>query len=201
MAKDYSTIFNHLEKVSTVCSILSFWFGTQQKTIAWPISIAITLMNLPYYFYKELYVTVFHHFIHILISLYGWYAWAHEPEGGKKLQRISRTSSQEWLFITLSVALYMVFFYPVLEYVGARLPLVDMVRNVLTLVGLWATSRKKLETYLIWLVVNVISVYVHQRTKSYWFMCKYIFYLGLSIYSFYTWYRAYRKEALAITNS
>ena len=76
-----------------------------------------------------------------------------------------------------------------------------MARNALTLVGLWATSHKKLETYLIWFLANTISIYVHQRTKSYWFMGKYIFYLGLSVYSFYTWYEAYRDNGkLQIAN-
>lgn len=197
MDNNYSLIFSQLEKVSTIFSIVSFWFGTKQRLVAWPISILISLINMPYYFYKGIYVSVFHNLIYIVISLYGWYTWAYGGKKGKALKEITRISWKECIAFGVSMVLYIALLYPILQYIGARLTFLDIVRNSLTLLGLWATSQKKLETYLIWFTVNVLSVFLFYKTKSYWFMGKYIFYLGLSAYSFYEWYRQYAsgKEA------
>lgn len=186
---------NYLEIFSTLFSILPLYLGANQYILHWPLSILVSLANLLIYFYKGLYASLFQNILCIMISLYGWYAWHYGGQNRTELTIITRTplSTAGWLLI--AGLLYIVAINAILTHLdGATFRFVDSLRSALTMVGMWLTSHKKLETYLVWFVVNVISIAIFYQKESYFLSMKYLFFLVFSIYSYRLWYHQYSAQ-------
>ena len=190
-----------LERFSSFFSIVTFWFGTRQKMATWPISIAISLMNLPLYYFDRLYGSFFQNIISVIVSLYGWYSWRYGGKGRTELKIITRTSLKEAVLLFLGICLYSAVMTPTLTYLislsskpNATITLFDVLRSALTMAGMWLTSHKKIETYPTWFFVNAIAVFIFFQKERYYFMAKYLFMLCLSVYSFYVWYGQYTSQ-------
>lgn len=197
MDMDYLRDIDYLKKLelfSACFSVVTMYFGMKQRIISWPISITISLLNLPIYYSKRAYASFLHGIIYISISLYGWYCWRYGGKNRTALKVITRTSLKEAFLLLLGVLLYMVTIYPLLMRLQSNEPFLDASRNALTLVGMWATSHKKLETYIIWFTANAVSICFFQKTKTLFFMAKYTFYLIFSVYSYYVWYQQYQAQ-------
>ena len=184
----------NLECFSAIFSMVTFYFGARQKMVTWPISIAISMTNLPIYYFAGLYASFLQNIIYVFVSLYGWYSWRFGGKDRSELKMISTTSLREALCMGVGVILYVVVMNPILIKLGSTITLWDSIRSALTMAGMWVTSHKKIETYLVWFVVNAISIVIFYQKSMYWFMLKYTVFLCLSVYSYFVWLAQYRKQ-------
>jgi nicotinamide mononucleotide transporter len=183
-----------LELFSAFFSIVTFYLGTKQRQATWPVSMTISLMNLPLYYFKRIYGSFLQNIIYMIISLYGWYCWRYGGENRTELKVITTTPLKEAFLLLIGVLLYVVIMNPILVRLGSTVTLLDATRSALTMAGMWVTSHKKLETYPIWFIVNAISIYMFFQKEMYWFMAKYVFMVCLSVYSYHVWYKQYQTQ-------
>jgi nicotinamide mononucleotide transporter len=185
---------NRLEIIASFFSIIAYWFGTKQRLVFWPISIVTSLIGFPIYYYRLLYASFFQNIIYIIMSLYGWYHWRYGGKGRTELTLISTIAPRDGICLGIGVLVYVVTFNPILIYLGSSMTLLDATRNALAMVGMWAASHKKVETYPIWFVADSVSMYLFYKQGSYPFIFKYFVCVCLSVYSFYVWYNQYKRH-------
>ena len=89
---------------------------------------------------------------------------------------------------------YMTFLYSTLIYINGTMPIWGAFSNTLSMIGMWMTANKKVESYIVWFFVNVISIYVFFEVKRPFFMAKYIFYLILSVKGYLLWRKQYQEQ-------
>lgn len=183
-----------LEQFSAFFSVVTFYFGTKQRIAAWPISMMISLMNLPLYYFQALYASFLQNIIYMSVSLYGWYCWRYGGKNWTELKVITTTSAEEGSLLVIGVLLYVAIMNPILIRLGSTVTLLDALRSALTMGGMWLTSHKKLETYVIWFISNAVSVYLFYEKAMYPFMAKYILLTCFSVYSYHVWYQQYESQ-------
>lgn len=181
----------YIEFFSTIASLCTLSLGIKQRITSWPISITITLVNLIIYAQGTLYYRLVSGGISMLFSLYGWYHWRYGGPNRNVLKKITTTSSAQFLVITIFGIGYFSILSQILIYAQSDFPYQGALCTSLVIMGLWMTAHKKLETYVIWSLLNILSIYIHYYKTYYWFSAKYVVYLIGSVYGYSQWRSTY----------
>lgn len=193
----FQCIYNNRELLSTIASLCTIWLGIKHHIASWPISIIIALVNLSIYAQGALYYRLVTGGISIVFSLYGWYQWRYGGPNRNVLEKITTTSSKQFLVIILFGISAFPILSQILIYTQSDFPYQGALCISLVMIGLWMTAHKKLETYAIWSLLNILSIYIHYQKAYYWFSVKYLIYLLGSVYGYSKWrftYLSYEQK-------
>jgi len=124
----------------------------------WPIGIGNASLFLVAYADARIYGAAGLQAVYVVVSLYGWYQWLHGGAGHGRLE-VSRTPAA-WAVglavagVAASLALGLV----LKHRTDDALPFADAVVTAFSLVAQWMATRKWLENWLLWIVLNVSNV-------------------------------------------
>jgi nicotinamide mononucleotide transporter len=158
----------------------------------WPIGIANALLFLIVYANARIYGAAGLQAVYVVVSIYGWYEWRHGGAGHGRLA-VSRTPAR-WavalgvLGMAASVALGLV----LKHRTDDALPFPDAAVTVFSLVAQWMATRKWLENWLVWMVLNVCNVAICVSQGLYPMSALYAFFLVLAVFGFREWGRSMR---------
>jgi nicotinamide mononucleotide transporter len=154
-----------LEAVAVVFGFAYVVFVIRQSVWCWPAGLASASLYVLVFFHVRLYGQVALQGVYIVLMVYGWYEWLHGGEGGGRL-RVSRTPLR-WrgVLAVVGVALTLAFGLLLKKETDAVLPFWDAGTVSFSLVAQLMTTRKWIESWLVWIGVNVVYVglYVSQR--------------------------------------
>ncbi|KFZ37856.1 nicotinamide mononucleotide transporter [Shewanella mangrovi] len=180
-----------IEAVGTVFGLLCIWLASQEKTINYPFGLVNVTLFAVIFFQIQLYGLLLLQLFFFCANVYGWYAWTHPSDGGKPLQ--VRWLSRQRLLLTVGIAIAAVglltrYIDPVfatlatctvdtLNLLGANIampdlkpdefPLWDAMITVLSLIAQVLMTRKYVENWWLWVLVNLISIGVYAAQGVY----------------------------------
>lgn len=146
------------ELAAAVITAVSIWLATRENIWYYPTGLVALVMYTWVYFDAKLYAESVLQVVCFVLMVYGWYEWLHGGAHKSELP-VSRTPRWAWLSgITSGVigsAIVIVF---QLRYTDNPNPYVDSSLFVWSLVAQWMTARKWIENWILWVLINTISV-------------------------------------------
>jgi nicotinamide mononucleotide transporter len=146
------------ELVAAIVTALSIWLATRENIWYYPTGLVALVMYTWVYFDAKLYAESVLQVVCFVLMLYGWYEWLH---GGAHKTELPVTRTPRWAWIAgvtsgvLGSALVIAF---QLRFTDNPNPYVDSSLFVWSLVTQWMTARKWIENWILWIVINTISV-------------------------------------------
>ncbi len=183
-----------LEITTTIAGLSTVWIGSRRYIIMWPISILITSVNLFICFDRQLYGIIFKGITSLILSSYGWYHWSKKTSQPSHLQPISRVSKNEIIITFIIGCCYIAILYPIFKKWGSALPLLEAIGNAIFVIAMWTTAHMKLESYFLWGLLNIFSIYIYCGKLLFWFAAKYLVYLLLSFYGYLRWNKDFKRQ-------
>jgi nicotinamide mononucleotide transporter len=139
--------------------------------------VALALYTWTFY-QAKLYAETLLQIICLALMLYGWYEWLHGGEQRTELP-VTRTPRWAWLRgIAAGVIGSLLTTWIQLTYTDNPAPYVDSSLFAWSLVAQWMTARKWLENWIMWIVINTISVPLY-ISRGLWVTA--VLYIGLWI--------------------
>jgi nicotinamide mononucleotide transporter len=186
----------YLEVVAAVFGVVSVYLSTRQHIWSWPTAIVNVGLYAIVFYQGRLYGQMGLQGVYLALSLYGWYQWLYGGESRSQL-RVSRASPR--LLVTLFAlnAVAWLVLASVLRQTDAVLPWLDAALTTTSLVAQWMMTRKILETWVLWVAVDVIYVpmFVHQGLIA--TAGLYSVFLALAALGFRDWRRSlYDRQVL-----
>ncbi|MGV3743011.1 MAG: nicotinamide riboside transporter PnuC [Burkholderiaceae bacterium] len=153
-----------LELVSFLLALVTVALNILQKHWAWLFSILSSGLYAMVFFGARLYGDMGLQFVFIAVSVWGWYQWLHGGEAHQVLRvsRLSRagwiTSALGWLAAFGAIALFLK------AMTDTDVPYADGFLTAGSLLGQLLLSRKKLENWHVWILVDLlyIGLYVYK---------------------------------------
>ena len=87
------------------------------------------------------------------------------------------------------VVLHIVLYFLLSEFTDSRVPLLDSMSTALSIVAMWMLSRKLVEQWLVWLVVDMISVGLYFYKGIPLTASLYLLYSALAVVGYMRWRR------------
>jgi nicotinamide mononucleotide transporter len=153
------------ELVAAVVTALSIWLATKENIWYYPTGLVALVMYTWVYFNAKLYAESVLQVVCFVLMVYGWYEWLH---GGTQKTQLPVTRTPRWAWIAgviagIAGAALVIAFQ--LRFTDNPNPYVDSSLFVWSLVAQWMTARKWIENWILWILINTISVplYVYRE--------------------------------------
>ncbi|PJJ54786.1 nicotinamide riboside transporter PnuC [Hymenobacter chitinivorans] len=184
-----------LEWVAVITGFACVWLAARESLWNFPVAIFSCALFAVVYFRSQLYSDSILQGFFILMSVYGWYEWLYGGTRNTALL-VTRTRPREWAVVIVGVTVFTLGFgYYLQHYTDAALPHWDSFTTAASLGAQYLLTRKRLENWLIWLVVDLIYVPILWYKQLYPTSGLYAVYLILAAYGYVEWRRAARAAA------
>ena len=184
-----------LEIAATVFGLWSVWAYTRESMWAWPAGLLNVLLYIVLFWNGKLYGETGLQIVFTVLQIYGWWCWARGDGRGDALT-ITRTSVRLWGTLGLIAAAAIVPLGLALDrWTDSTTPWWDAVPTILSLVAQWMISKKKLENWYVWIVVDLISIPLFASKGFYLTAGLYAVFLILCIIGARAWSRTHRSTA------
>ena len=153
-----------LELLSFTLSIATVWLNIRQNHWAWLFAILSSALYAAVFFQSKLYGDMGLQFVFITVSVWGWYQWLHGDDTHARLPVTQLTwpgravAALGWIVGFIALAWFL------MTFTDTDVPFADGFLTAGSLVGQLLLSRKKLENWHTWIIVDVLYVglYVHK---------------------------------------
>lgn len=146
------------EVAGFIFGVINVFLTVREKIWSWPIGILNAAFSAVVFQERGLYSDFGLQFVYIAMSIYGWYQWLH---GGvqKTELHVTATSSRTWIILlALGLGGWVLLYTITSRIPGTKLPLVDAALVASSLVAQWMMTRKLRETWMLWMVINIVYV-------------------------------------------
>lgn len=159
-----------------------------EKVWAWPLGVAYVLASVSVLYDAQLYATLVLHLVGFLpLNLYGWYHWLFGSEVRDDLP-VTRASALTLMVLgLLCVVGAMGFGWYLTTWTEAAYPYWDSGILFVSLAAMWMTARKQIENWLVWVVVNVVSVGVYYGQGVVGYLGLYGVYIVMAVWGYWKW--------------
>ena len=152
---------NYFELIAAGLGFIAIFLQIKQNVWYWLVSIIMVSMYIYVYIASKLYADMSLQLYYLIISFYGWYMWLFGTTKNHHRSELKVTSASKKLLIVLaSIAIFLFFVIAwfLITFTDSDVPYLDSFTTALSFVATWMLARKILENWLIWIVVDAVSV-------------------------------------------
>jgi nicotinamide mononucleotide transporter len=190
---DYAVNIDKLELAGLVFGLLAVWLLIKQHILTWPIGIIYVLISFVIFWRIQLYGDFFLHIFFLILNIYGWYYWSKKSD--KEELPVTRLSGIQNLKIAGLTALGVIVFGYFLQQLPiifeglepASVPYWDATTSILSVTGMWLTTRKKIENWYYWLLVDVLAAGIYIYKGIYFYSFLYGVYIFMAVWGYMEW--------------
>ncbi len=192
---DWSLI---LQITGIVLGLLYLWLEYKADIRLWIVGLVMPMVHGTLYFEKGLYADFSMQLYYVLAGLYGWLMWCknaarHEDNTQQSID-IAHTP---WRIVPALVGVYAVahvgIYFFLTELTNSTVPFWDSCSTALCIVAMWMLSRKYVEQWLVWLVVDAISVGLYVYKGIPFTAGLYLLYCGLAVAGYLRWLKQVKR--------
>lgn len=184
-----------LELISFVLSVITVVLSIRQTHWAWLFAILSSAMYSVVFYGARLYGDMGLQGVFILVSVWGWYQWLHGGTG-KTALAVTRASATESAFCVAGwLAGFAVLALFLANYTDTDVPNIDGFLTAGSLVGQLLLSRKKVENWIVWIVVDILYVWLYLYKDLTLTAILYGVFVVLASIGLYTWQRDAKAKA------
>jgi nicotinamide mononucleotide transporter len=169
-----------LEFVAAIASFIGVYLGTTGKRITWPWWVLSSSLYGVFFYQVDLFASAILQIVFIAAAIYGWFGWA--PTGAVP----GTISTRNRIRIAIATLVSVSVLSPVLAGVNAAATWTDAFILIGSLVAQLLMIYEKYETWVLWLIVNVVAT-AQYLSLGYWFTA--ILYAVFAIVAILGWKR------------
>jgi len=154
-----------LELVSFVLSVVTVWLNIRQSHWGWLFAIISSATYGLVFFGSRLYGDMALQLVFIAVSFFGWYQWLHGDDSHERLPVSTLDARARWLAAAAWLAGFALLAWFLKSYTDTDVPNSDGFLTAGSLVGQLLLSRKKVENWHVWIIVDVlyVALYLHKH--------------------------------------
>ena len=197
---------SYLEFFGVLFGLLAVWLSAKANIWSWPVGIVNVILAFFLYYQIQLYPDMFLQVFFLVTNIVGWIRWANPKPGEEDRNRELRVSfmkmkqfvilSSVGVFGTLtlgSLASRLHEWFPRIFPIPSAFPYVDSFITVMSIVTTFFMIQKKIECWIIWIVVDVVATYLYFIKGVKFYSFEYLVFTALAAYGLWNWIREYRS--------
>jgi nicotinamide mononucleotide transporter len=176
-------VIGYLEILASFFGFLYIILIVQKNPVGWFFGFLSSLVYVEVCFTNQLFIQTGLQAIYALVGIFGFFRWK------MKDIAIKAISNKHRLIIFVS-GLFASF---VLGFLFSKsnqvLPYLDAIITVFGLIATYLTTEKRVENWIIWMVINAFSIYLFAYQALYFSVALFGAYLMLSFWGYLNWKR------------
>uniref|UniRef100_UPI004056081B nicotinamide riboside transporter PnuC n=1 Tax=Alistipes sp. TaxID=1872444 RepID=UPI004056081B len=187
---DWSSI---LQIVGTTLGLIYLWLEYKANIWVWVVSALMAITHGTLYLNSGIYADAAMQLYYLLAAIYGLVVWKRNSKD-EKSGSIKHTPVR-WILPLVAVyaVLHVVIYFVLTQFTDSSVPFLDSMSTALCVVATWMLSRKLVEQWLVWLVVDMISVGLYFYKGIPLTALLYTLYCVLAVAGYMRWQRECRR--------
>ena len=197
-----------LQIAGVLLGLLYLWLEYRADIRLWIVGLVMPLIHGALYYKSGLYADCSMQAYYVLAGLYGWLVWRRrgrktdagltgpeDAEGAKRAAalRIGHTPLRTvpalaGVYAAAHIGLYLL----LTRFMDSTVPFWDAGTTALSVVAMWMLSRKLVEQWLVWLVVDLVTVGLYLYKDLPYTAGLYALYSALAVAGYLRWRRQAR---------
>ena len=184
-------IENIYQFLGVVLSIIYVLFSIRQNILCWIALILAAIFNMYAYYLIELPLQSIMQLFFIGTGLYGWYNWSQKTNNQPlKISTWSGKKHLSWLSIGLIITFLITIILSKLQgssLLYSKYPFLDALMFTFNIIPMYMTGKKILESWIYFIVIDVISGVFYAITGEFFFCFLFFCYIGFATQGYLTW--------------
>ncbi|MGL4908178.1 MAG: nicotinamide riboside transporter PnuC [Bacteroidales bacterium] len=135
-------------------------------------------------FYADMGINIYY----LFASLYGFVVWLNKPIQGKLPLKVHRTPLRLWLpLAAVALVLWVGIYLLLICFTDSSLAIGDSFTTALSIVALWMLTNKYAEQWLLWILVDVVCVYLYASKGLMPTAALYALYTLIAVFGYLKW--------------
>jgi nicotinamide mononucleotide transporter len=178
------------EAVGVLFGIVAVWLTTRQNVWCWPTGLVNVGLFILVFYQARLYADMGLQVVYVAFCLYGWHRWLHggPDQGALPVSRTPRRAAV--LLAAMGVVGAALLGVTLHRHTDASLPFWDASTSSFSLVAQWMQARKWIENWAVWIVVNIVYVWIYLQKRLYLTAGLYAVFLALAVLGLAEWRRS-----------
>lgn len=183
-----------IEIIAAIFGLASVYFTVKENIWCWPTGLIMVALYIFIFYEAKLYSDAILQVIYIFMQIYGWYHWVYGGKNKNELPviRLSKKATSLWLIVAVFGTA--VWGYTMATYTDASFPYADSFIVVLSLIAQWFLATKNIESWVLWITVDVVALYVYFAKDLYYTTALYAIFLVLATKGLLEWRASFRKQ-------
>jgi nicotinamide mononucleotide transporter len=183
-----------LEYIAAGVILANIFLAARQNIWCWPIGVVGVSLYLYIFFVAKLYSDTLLQVFFLVMQFYGWYHWLRGGvDHSTSLAAVVRLTPREWGWTAAGAAGGTAVLGTLMHrFTDAALPYPDAFVATVSVIAQFMMTRKVLENWTLWIVVNIVSIGVYTVKALYPTVALYLLNLALCIQGHREWSRGSR---------
>ena len=178
------------EVAAVLFGILAVYLTVRENVWCWPTGLVNVGLSILVFWQARLYADMGLQVVYVLLCLYGWYEWLHGGPG-RGVLAVTRTPRPALpALATLGVAGAGLLGLALTRLTDASLPFWDSSTTAFSLVAQYMQTRKWLENWVVWIVVDAVYVGMYVYKSLYFMTALSVVFLVLAVLGHLDWNRS-----------
>ncbi len=183
-----------IELAATIFGVLSVGFTIARSIWCWPTGLAMVALYIVIFWDARLYSDMGLQVVYVFLQIYGWYHWVAHRTADEELvvERLPIPHAFGWLAVatlgTLALGGGMS------RWTDAALPYWDATTTVLSLIAQWLMARRIVESWVVWVVVDVLSIGIYYQRELFLTTGLYALFLAMAVGGLAAWAMAWARQ-------
>jgi nicotinamide mononucleotide transporter len=188
---------HYIEALGTIIGILYIFFSIRQNIFTWPTGIVTSALYVLVFFQSKLYAMMGLQVYYVFISIYGWHYWL---KGAKNKNQektpVTRLPNKNLLWLIPATGfIYLAIFFILKKYTDSPVPHLDSLTTSLSIVATWMLARKVIENWLVWILVDAVSVGLYFYRGLWATTILFLVYTVMAIAGYFEWKKDLKTNA------
>lgn len=208
-----------IEAVGTIAGLLCIWLASLEKISNYFFGLVNVTLFVIIFFQIQLYASLLLQLFFFAANIYGWYAWSRQTndnEAELKIRWLPLSKAMAWLAIcVIAIGLMTRYIDPVfavltrvavaiMQMLGLQVtmpvlqpdafPFWDSCMMVLSIAAMILMTRKYVENWLLWVIINVISVVIFALQGVYAMSLEYLILTFIAVNGSRMWINSARER-------
>ena len=146
-----------LQIVGVALGLFYLWLEYRANVWLWIVGLIMPMVNGVLYAMSGLYADMGMNIYYIIAGIYGWIVW-NNRRPDKKVE-IGYTPHRAIVpLIGITIAVWGFIWWVLSSFTDSTVPVLDSLTTTLSIVATWMLAQKYVEQWLVWLVVDAITV-------------------------------------------
>ena len=187
---------NTLEIIAVVFGVVAIWLASKGEVVNFGIGLVNCVLYGILFGREGLYSGMILQGIYFAINLYGLYSWRKPKEEVDNDLKVMWLTVKERAMVVAVIVVTGVLWGMGVKY-GARLlpeniqepqyPMVDAILTTASIVAQILLTRKKIDNWVIWVLVDVVYIGLFLLVGMYWTAGLYVVYTGIAVNAVREW--------------
>lgn len=183
-----------IEITAVILSLLYVWLAAKENKWCWFFGGIGSAIYVYINFTSHLYYDTLLQLYYVLVAIYGLLYW---NKSNTKTKVVIKPISKQYLILALALSAVASYFLG--EWSKAHTPQntshLDAAVTVFSLVATWLTARKILESWLLWIAIDIAATFMYFLKELHATTLLYVLFTIMAIYGYFKW-----KKTISITD-